>query len=181
MRLSNQIIEEIAKSVKTGMYVKDAVEIVGISRRTFYSWKEQGEKLDAKCVDEDGEIIQKEYKKLTKNEKLKLHFLHTIRQSEAEGKQVLVAAIFSQIGDDWKAAMEILARRYPQDWARKEYMDFKGPIDEDAGDRKLKELEERYKGVSKAELSKIASELKKRLKDAENRNNKSIKKKTSKN
>ena len=37
--------------------------------------------------------------------------------------------IFSQVQDDWRAALELLSRKYPEQWAKKEYMDFKGSID----------------------------------------------------
>ena len=172
MKLSNQVVDEIVKSIKTGMYIKDAVQIAGVSKKTFYLWKEQGEKIDTRCVNDEGEIIQKEYKKLSKSEKLKLHFLHSVRQAEAQAKQVLVAAVFSHIRDDWRAAMEMLARRFPEDWAKKEYMDFKGNFEYDRGAQKLKEFEDQYKDVPRSTMSEIAEDLVKKLRDEEEKHDK---------
>ena len=177
MKLSNQIIDEIIKALKIGMYVKDAVQVVGISKKTFYLWKEQGEKIDARCVSDEGEINQREYKKLNKTDKLKLHFLHSVRQAEAQAKQVLLAAVFSHVKDDWRAAMEILARRFPEDWAKKEYMDFKGSMEHDRGAEKLKEFEDQYKEVPRKVMSEIAEEINIRLRDEKEKSNKEKNKK----
>ena len=172
MKLSNQLIDEIVKALKTGMYVKDAVQTVGVSKKTFYLWKEQGEKIDARCVSDEGELIQKEYKILSKSDKLKLHFLHSIRLAESQAKQVLVAAVFSHIKDDWKAAMEILARRFPEDWAKKEFMDFKGNMEYDRGAQKLKEFEEEFKDVPRSAMSEIAEDLVKKLRNEKEKHGK---------
>ena len=176
MKLSNQMINEITKSLKTGMYVKDAVQTVGISKKTYYLWKGQGERIDARCVNDEGEIIQKEYKKLSKSEKLKLHFLHSIRMAEAQAKQVLVAAVFSHIRDDWRAAMEMLSRRFPEDWAKKEFMDFKGSIEESPSSSKFREFEAGLKDIPRALMAEIADDIKKKLGDnSDGDNRKAIK------
>jgi len=140
MRLNNQIIDEIVRVMKIGMYAKDAIESVGIGKRTFYRWKEDGIRIDVKCYNEDGERIEKEWKKLNKTEKLKLHFWHSVRQSEAEGKKILIASIFSHIRTDWRAAMEMLARRFPEDWAKRDYMKVDSNVTHKQS--KLKEFED---------------------------------------
>ena len=49
MRLNNQIIDEIVKVIKIGIYAKDAIESVGTGKRTFYRWKEDGIRIEVKC------------------------------------------------------------------------------------------------------------------------------------
>ena len=149
--------------MKSGWYVKVAVESVGIGRRTYYDWLERGKKALE---------LQENDKDVPESEKIYCQFCQSVRQSEAEGEGVLVTAIFSQISNDWRAALEILSRKYPERWAKKEYMDFKGHIEEDEGDRKLKEFEDHFKGVPRAELSKISRDLVKRLRDAKDRHDK---------
>ena len=62
----------------------------------------------------------------------------------------------------------MLARKWPEQWARKEYLDFKGSIDQgpNKGEEALKEFDEAFKDVPRAELSTIISETTRKLYDA---------------
>ncbi len=161
-KLTPELQEEIIKKLKIGMYAKIVAQSVGIGERTYYYWLERGQKALE---------LQENDKDVPENEKIFLQFLQSVRQSEAEGEAVLVAAIFGQIGNDWKAAMEILARKYPERWARKEYVDFKGEI-EDKASTKFKDFKDNFKGIPKSVLSEISRDLVKKLRDAKNRNDK---------
>jgi len=91
MRLNEKIIEEIAKSIKKGMYIKDAVKTVGINERTYERWNKEGLKIEAKCYDDDGERIEKEWRKLSGTEKLKCRFCRSVRLFENNRRKNLSA------------------------------------------------------------------------------------------
>lgn len=110
-KLTKELTEEICKRLRAGWYVKVAAASVGICEKTYYNWIERGEKaLDLK--EKEG--------KIPKSEKIYLQFLQSIRQSDAVGEGMLVTAILSKIKEDWRAALEILSRKYHKRWGRKE-------------------------------------------------------------
>lgn len=78
--------------------------------------------------------------------------------------------VFSKGNEDWKAALEMLARKWPEDWARKDYVDFKGNINQ-GPDKELEartEIEEIFPGVPRAKMSEIAMEMTRKLREAKN-------------
>ena len=161
-KLTPEIKEEITKRLKVGCYAKMAAAAIGICERTYYYWLERGEK--ALKLKEIG-------RKVPQEEKIFLQFLQSVRQSEAEGEVALTAMIFSQAKDDWRAAMELLSRKYPERCARKEYLDFKGSMDQgpDKCEEALNEFEEMFADVPKGQLSKIISETNEKLREAKNK------------
>lgn len=160
-KLTEEIIKDISKKLRVGNYVKTVATSIGISERTFYFWVERGEK--ANKLYEAGQKVSNE-------EKIYLQFLQSVRQAEAEAEVMIVAQIFSQIPKDWKAGLELLARKYPERWARKEYLDFKGSFDQGPDKRKeaLAEFDEMFKDVPKGKLSEIMSEMNDKLNEAKN-------------
>jgi len=68
-------------------------------------------------------------KKIPESEEIFCQLCQSIRQSENEAEVLITTMIFSQAKDDWKAGMELLARKWPEQLARKDFVDFKGSID----------------------------------------------------
>lgn len=161
-KLTEEIIKDISKKLKVGNYVKTVATSIGVSERTFYYWIDRGER--ASKLYETGQKVPNE-------EKIYLQFLQSIRQAEAEAEIMIVAQIFSQIPKDWKAGLELLARKYPERWARKEYMDFKGSIEESPSTSKFREFEAELKNIPRALMAEIADDIKKKLGDSQNGNN----------
>ena len=117
-------------------------------------------------------------KKIPETEKIFSQFSQSVRQAEGESQVVLTTMIFSQAKDDWRAALEILARKWPEQWAKKEFMDFKGTIDGlDKKTEALNEFEDMFKDVPRADLSIIMSDATRKLYEAKNGNNKAKTKK----
>ena len=176
MKLNDQIIVEISKKLKTGIPAKWAAQAEGITERTYHHWKSEGEEILNKVTDKDGEIIQSKYQNLNETEKRKFQFFRSISQSIAEGHSVLVAAVYSHIKDDWKAAMEILSRRFPDEWAKRDYM----RVDQNVNNKpsELKEFEEEYlQNIPSKEMREIVKEFGEKIDNA--RNKKRFKKKVS--
>ena len=160
-KLTEEVIKDIAKKLRVGNYMKTVAISIGVSERTFYYWVDRGEK--ANKLAEAGQKVPIE-------EKIYLQFLQSIRQAEAEAEIVIVAQIFSQIPKDWKAGLELLARKYPERWARKDYVDFRGSIDQGPDKRQeaLNEFEDMFKDVPRAKLAAIIQDTNKRLNEAKN-------------
>ncbi|MBA7635465.1 hypothetical protein ES703_43069 [subsurface metagenome] len=110
-KLTKELIEEICKRLRASWYAKVAAESVGISESTYYRWIERGKK--ASELEEKG-------KKVPESEKIYREFWESVRQSDAVGEGVLITAILSKIKEDWRAALEILSRKYHERWGRRE-------------------------------------------------------------
>ena len=170
-KLTKEITEEITKRLKVGCYAKMAAAAIGVPERTYYTWLERGQK--AEKMAEIG-------KKIPETEKIFSQFSQSVRQAEGESQVVLTTMIFSQAKDDWRAALEILSRKWPEQWAKKEFMDFKGTISDGPDKRQeaLNEFEEMFAGVPKSQLSIILSETSRKLHEAKNNNHNGKAKKT---
>lgn len=118
-------------------------------------------------------LILTKFLKTSETEVLYCQFCQSVRQAEADANVVLTTMVFSKGNEDWKAALEMLARKWPEDWARKDYVDFKGSIDRgpDKEQKARDEIDEMFPGVSRADQSKIAVEMTKKLRDAKNGHN----------
>ncbi len=167
MKLNENIIEEIGKKLKTGCPVKYAAQAEGIAEWTFYRWKSEGEAILERITDKDGERIEKKWDKLTDFEKLKCEFCESITRNIAEGHAVLVASVYSHIPKDWKAAMEILARRFPNEWAKKDFLHVDGEITEKPDD--LKEIEDDiFEGIPESKRGDVIKSMTEAIEGARN-------------
>ena len=167
VKLNDEIINAISKKLKTGMCAKVAAESEGINESTFYRWKKDGEDFLELVADKDGEILKPMWNKLTKSQKLKCKFCKSVRQSIAEGEVILLTAVYSHIQDDWRAAMKILARRFPSRWGKKDYMQVAQEVIEKPN--KLKEFEDEFfADVPESKMKDIAIGLEKLIEDAKN-------------
>lgn len=101
----------MVKYIKAGNYTKIACKALGIGKTTHYTWMERGKK--ASELEEKGNKIQK-------SEKIYRDYRDSIRQAEAEAEIRNVTIIQVAAKDDWRAALEILARKYSKRWGRKE-------------------------------------------------------------
>ena len=167
MKLNKIIIEEIAKKLQTGCPAKYAAQAEGIAESTFYKWKADGELILERVTDKDGERIEEEWEKLNETEKLKSEFSESIRTSIAQGHVVLVASIYSQIKDGWKAAMEILSRRFPSEWAKKDYLHVDQEISKSPD--KLKEIEDDiFEGIPESKRGDVIKSMAEAIEGARN-------------
>ena len=79
MKLSQELIDEICKKLKVGIYAKVAAEAEGITETTYYRWKAQGEQILKEITDKDGEKVKSKYNKLSETDKLKVEFVESVR------------------------------------------------------------------------------------------------------
>lgn len=109
-KLTPKLQEQIIKYVEAGNYNKVACQAVGIGEWTYYNWIKRGEK--ALELEEKG-------KKIPESEKKFSQFSQSIRGAEARGEIRNVTIIQIAAKKDWRAALEILARKYPKRWGLK--------------------------------------------------------------
>ena len=92
----------LVESLEKGFTYAVACAGAGITYRSFRLWMVKGEAAG-----------QGEY----------FHFFHTIRAAEMAGRRTMEARAFKE-----SKPLEWLARRYPEDWAKKEKADIGGDI-----------------------------------------------------
>lgn len=101
-KLTEKMIEEIAKHIELGMINKDVAQLVGISETTFYNWMNEGENSK-----DDNNIFRKFYLK--------------VKEAEAKAIKRNLAIIQRAANEgNWQAAAWFLERKRPEDWGRKE-------------------------------------------------------------
>lgn len=101
-KLTEEMIEEIAKHIELGMINKDVAQLVGISETTFYNWMNEGENSK-----DDNNIFRKFYLK--------------VKEAEAKAIKRNLAIIQRAANEgNWQAAAWFLERKRPEDWGRKD-------------------------------------------------------------
>ena len=87
--------------LRAGIYIEYAVEFVGISKSTYYSWMAKGS-ADQKA----GHITEFS------------EFSDAIKKADVECKIHLLELWQKQMPKNWKACAAFLERRWPEDWGR---------------------------------------------------------------
>jgi hypothetical protein len=90
----------------------EAAAVAGISRDTLYEWKRRGEAERRRIDDgEPAELAEDAF----------LQFADAIRVAEGEAMVEVVGAWYRAALTDWRAARDLLARRYPREWGGRVY------------------------------------------------------------
>jgi transposase len=96
-KLTPELQERIVKAVRAGNYAEAAARANGIAPSTYYRWLQRGALNDAGAYRD---------------------FSEAVRQAEAEAEVHAVAILRRAMGEDWRAALAYLERRYPGRWRR---------------------------------------------------------------
>ena len=95
--------EELIKLVRSGLSHEDAFTLVGISGSTFYRWLARGQEH----LEENRNTM---YSRFTKD----------LRRAEVEAKARKIQVVEKSAIKDPRMALELLARKYPKEWGRKQ-------------------------------------------------------------
>lgn len=95
-KLTPERQERLLKYIELGVTARQAIACVGIGETSYYKWKRLGE---------------------TGREPY-ASFLQAVNQSEAKLQCKLVSVVYSAASKDWRAAMTLLARRWPKHWGK---------------------------------------------------------------
>jgi transposase len=107
-KLTDEVEARICDALRLGYPHEAAAAAAGITARTYYSWKSKGEKGDGDRY---------------------VQFLHAAKKAEAEGEGALVLDVRKWAAKDWRAAMTLLERRWPERWARRIMRPEDGPTE----------------------------------------------------
>lgn len=94
-----RVYETIVESVREGNFISTAASLAGVAYETVITSLEKGQK---------GE------------NDLYYNFWKDVKQAEAESEYDLVSTVALASKIDWKAAIELLQRRFPDRWAKKD-------------------------------------------------------------
>lgn len=98
-KLTPAVQQRIVSAVAAGNYYEAACVYGGVDYRTFLRWMQRGEKAKSSIYGQ---------------------FCQTVREAEAEAEVRMVAQWQQQIPENWPAARDFLARRFPDRWGPKE-------------------------------------------------------------
>jgi transposase len=104
-KLTPEVKKRLLDAIRAGNYFEPACVYAGITYRTFRNWMERGEEAKS------GEYFQ---------------FFHEVTRAEAEAEARMVAQWQAQVPNDWRAAKDFLARRYPDRWANRDKHELMG-------------------------------------------------------
>lgn len=116
--LTAQVQIDLVRIIQAGNYAITACNYAGVSESTYYAWLKRGEEELIRLLDietETGKIA-----KPAKKELIYMEFLEAIKRADAGSEVSAVMKIKSAFGDDWKAAMTFLERRFADRWRRKD-------------------------------------------------------------
>ena len=136
LRISRELIDTIAESIRAGVTYDVAAQSAGIHRSTIVAWRERGEadletaQTAAAALDElkkaaprDRAAIKAAKAELEAADSLFALFADELTRATAKGEATLVEAIRAHRYTDWRAAAWLLERRHPERWARRDRLD----------------------------------------------------------
>lgn len=108
--LTRDLAEKIVAVVKVGNYLKTAAAYNGVGYSTLLAWQARGRAQQERVA--QGQEVEP-------NEAIYLEFLELLTQATAQAEVTAVAAWRTAMRDpsNWRAAMEFLARKAPDQWA----------------------------------------------------------------
>lgn len=102
MKYSQELADEIVKSIEAGASNKDAATLNGVSEETFYKWSRENLA--------DG----------TPNPEYHPEFPESLKKAETKRKVAMVNRVLTAASRSWQAAAWYLERRYNDEYGRKD-------------------------------------------------------------
>jgi len=100
-KLTAKVQKKICDAIRAGNHYEAAARYAGIGESTLHDWRAKGKKGDPEF----------------------LEFLESLDAAEAEAEVRIVALWQQRVPDDWRAARDFLARRFPQRWGPQKQLD----------------------------------------------------------
>jgi len=107
IRLSKELIDQLATYIENGNFAQDACRLVGVSESGFYKWLATGKAINA------GEI------RATSRNALCVELVEAIKHADAKFKAYHIANINKASKTTWQASAWMLERRFPDDYGRR--------------------------------------------------------------
>jgi hypothetical protein len=101
---------QIVKAIRAGATYKDAAESAGVAYITFNGWMQRGERGH-------------------KSDQLYVEFSNAVTKAQADVKIGFTAVLTKAAQDgDWRAALEYLRRRDPDNWSDRRQIEHSGDM-----------------------------------------------------
>ena len=107
-KLTPEVKQRLVDAVKAGNHITRACEYAGISKMTYYRWKAKA------STARSGEYFD---------------LMQELEEAESQAQIRMVAQWQAQIPNDWRAAREFLARRFPDEGSSLEKREISGDSD----------------------------------------------------
>lgn len=121
-KLTPERQQAIVESLRQGNYFEQSARASGIDPRSAYRWMDAGENVPTLGSDEFGELDMEAKIVATAKQpyrEFREAVLDAIAEFETGAVRGIMAAAAGKVGDrDWRAALEILQRRFPDRWGR---------------------------------------------------------------
>jgi hypothetical protein len=104
-KLTPEVQERVCAALRAGNYYEAAAACAGVTYWCLRKWMQQGKRARS------GRYFQ---------------FFQAATQAEADAEATIVAQWRAQIPDNWPAARDFLARRFPDRWGPKERQEITG-------------------------------------------------------
>lgn len=101
-KLTPAVQARICEAIEDGNYYQPSCARAGIHFTSFLNWMQRGQE---------------------EQEGIYFDFFNAVTRAEAEAEAKMVSQWKEQIPEDWRAARDFLARRHPERWAPKSYLD----------------------------------------------------------
>ena len=108
--LTPEVQGKIAEVIKAGNYVETASAFAGVGKTTLHDWLERGDR-------ERERVAANQRRRVRKDEAIYVEFSKAVEQAWAESE---VEDVKDLRGQDWKAALARLERKFPDRWGQKE-------------------------------------------------------------
>lgn len=136
-KLDSKLQKQIVKLLSTGVTVADTCDAVGIAKSTFHDWVKRGEAGDEAPFSEFSDAVSRAYNAAkvkaigtlraamspyNQTQTVKKTFTETRLTRGGvpyEYKRVEETKSVTRYNGDWKAAVEYLKRRHPDEWSER--------------------------------------------------------------
>ena len=119
-KLTEERQEALCNLLRRAISIEAACQIVGIDESLYYKWRKRGRE-ELQRVAEDGR------RRVRKDEKPYVAFFKESTRAQGEAEQTLTKHWYNAANEDWRAAMELLQRKFPERWSKKQKHEHSGP------------------------------------------------------
>jgi len=113
-KLTEEVQKRIENAIAGGNYYEAACKSAGIDYQTFRNWMKEGE------------AISNGSQKKTRSNKKYFEFFEVVQAAEARAEIRVVSQWQRQIPNNWQAARDFLARRFPDRWKPRDEQEIVG-------------------------------------------------------
>lgn len=109
-KLTPEVKNEFVQLIAQGVYIRQACEFIGVAEATVYNWMARGS-------NELTRLENNSKARPIKKESIYVEFFQAVKRADSQAEVRAISYWQAAIKDDWRAAREFLARRYPDRWS----------------------------------------------------------------